>query len=113
MFDLGRRYNRRYNRPIVAPIQIKHVHSSIPYQRAIYEKYGRHGRELPSGYGALGQTFSNLFKKLDFLTILERYYLRFIIFPCFKSPLKPLVFPSLLCVNRALLLDAPYDIERI
>ena len=37
--------------PIVAPIQIKHVHFSVSYQWAIYQKYGR---ESPSGYGPLG-----------------------------------------------------------
>ena len=49
MFDL----NQRYNRPIVAPIQIKHVHSSVAYQWAIYKKYDRCGYESPSGYGSL------------------------------------------------------------
>ena len=52
MFDLDRRYNRRYNRPIVAPI-VEHVHSSVSYQRAIYQNYDRRGRESPSGYGSL------------------------------------------------------------
>ena len=45
--------NRRYNRPIVTPIQIQNVHSSVSFQRAIYQKYDWRGRELPSGYGAL------------------------------------------------------------
>ena len=57
MFDLNRRYNsrydRRYNQPIVSPIHIKHVHSSVSYQWAISQKYGRRGHESPSGYGAL------------------------------------------------------------
>ena len=38
-------------------------------------------------YEILGQTFSNSFKKLDFQTILEIYYLRFLIFPCLEPPL--------------------------
>ena len=38
---------------ICAPIQIKHVHSSVSYQWAIYQKYNPRGRELPSGYGAV------------------------------------------------------------
>ena len=41
--------NQRYNQPIVAPIvalivvpiQIKHVHSSLSYQWAIYQRYNR------------------------------------------------------------------------
>ena len=53
MFDLGWRYNRQYNWPIVLPINIKHVHSSVSYQWAIYQKYDRRGCESPSGYGAL------------------------------------------------------------
>ena len=48
-------------------------------------------------YEILGKTFSILFKK----TILGRYYLRFIFFPCLKPLLKPLVFHSLRCVKRA------------
>ena len=39
--------------PIVAPIQIKHIHSSISYQQATHQKYDRCGDELPSGYGPL------------------------------------------------------------
>ena len=54
-------------------------------------------------YEILGQTFSNSFKKQDFQRNLERYYLRLIMFPCLKPPLKPLVFHSLLFVNRALI----------
>ena len=46
--------NRRYNQTIVPPIQIIHVHSSVSFQRAIYQKYDRRGRESPSGYGVLG-----------------------------------------------------------
>ena len=57
MFDLNRRYNQhyneRYNWPIVPPIHIKHGHSSVSYQWAIYQKYDWHGCESPSGYGAL------------------------------------------------------------
>ena len=45
------------NRPIVAvivsPIQIKHVHSSVSYQWAIYQEYNRRCHESPSGYGPL------------------------------------------------------------
>ena len=37
------------------PIQIKHVHSSISYQQATYQKYHRRGQESPSGYGPLRQ----------------------------------------------------------
>ena len=40
--------------PIHALIHIKHVHSSPPYQKAIYQKYNQHGNESPSGYGPLG-----------------------------------------------------------
>ena len=50
MFDL----KWRYDRPILGPIIIKPVHSSYPYQWAIYQKYNRRGHESPSGYGALG-----------------------------------------------------------
>ena len=57
MFDLNRwynqRYNQRYNRPIVPPIHIKHVHSSLSYQQATYPKYDRCAHVSPSGYGAL------------------------------------------------------------
>ena len=38
---------------IVAPIQIKHVHSSVAYQQATHQKYDQHARESPSGYGPL------------------------------------------------------------
>ena len=51
MFDLNRR-------PILwaigAPIQIRHVHSSVSYQQATHPKYDQHGLESPSGYGPLG-----------------------------------------------------------
>ena len=57
MFYLNQRYNRRYDRrynpPYVSPIHIKHVHSSVSYQWATYQKTDRHADELPSGYGAL------------------------------------------------------------
>ena len=52
-FRPGLIHNRRYNRPIIAPICIKPVHSSLSYQQAIHQKYDRRGRELPSGYGPL------------------------------------------------------------
>ena len=39
--------------PIVAPIQIKHIHSSVSYQQATHQKYDRCCDELPSGYGPL------------------------------------------------------------
>ena len=48
MFDVNRHYDRPYNWP---SIQIKHVHSSVPYQEATYQKYDRRGHESPSGYG--------------------------------------------------------------
>ena len=54
MFDLNRCYNWRYNRPIVAPIRVKHVHSSVSYQWEINTKYDRCGYESPNGYGPLG-----------------------------------------------------------
>ena len=38
---------------IIAPIQIKPVHSSLSYQQATYQKYGRCGHKSPSGYGPL------------------------------------------------------------
>ena len=41
------------NRPIVAPIQIKHVHFSVSYQQATNQKYDRRAHESPSGYGPL------------------------------------------------------------
>ena len=51
---LDRRYNRCYNqcynRLIVPPFHIKPEHSSVSYQLAIYQKYDRRGRQLPSGY---------------------------------------------------------------
>ena len=53
MFDLNRSYNQRCNRPIVAPIHIKHVQYSFSYQWATYQKYDWCGCESPSGYGAL------------------------------------------------------------
>ena len=40
--------------PIVAPIDIKHVHSSVSYQQASFQIYDRCGEELRSGYGPLG-----------------------------------------------------------
>ena len=69
MFDLDRCfsqwYNRRYNRPIVAPIHIKHVHSTVYYQWATYQKYDQRGCELPSAYGALVD-FSSADPKLGY-----------------------------------------------
>ena len=53
MFDVIWRYNLPIVAPIVSAIQIKHVHSSVSYQWAIYQKYHLRGRESPSGYGAL------------------------------------------------------------
>ena len=54
-FDQDRQYNqwydRWYDRPIVPPIYIKPVYSSVSYQWAITQKYSRRGRESPSGYG--------------------------------------------------------------
>ena len=38
---------------IIASIQIKHVHSSLSYQQATYQKYDRRGHKSPSGYGPL------------------------------------------------------------
>ena len=38
---------------ICAPLQIKHVHSSMQYQQVIHPKCDRHGHELPGGYGPL------------------------------------------------------------
>ena len=52
MFDLNQ---RPILWAIVAPIQIKHVHSSVSYQQAINPIYDRHVYELPSGYGPLGR----------------------------------------------------------
>ena len=43
--------DRPENRPL---IQINHVHSSVSYQQATYQKYDRHGHKSPSGYGPLG-----------------------------------------------------------
>ena len=53
MFYLNQSYNRRCNRPIAAPIHIKHVQYSFSYQWATYQKYDWCGCESPSGYGAL------------------------------------------------------------
>ena len=57
MINMDRPYNRPIVAPIVSPIvptiQIKHVHSSVSYQRATYQRYDRHGPESPSGYGPL------------------------------------------------------------
>ena len=50
MFDLNWRCNRCNNWLIVPPI---HVHSSVSYQQAIYQKYSWRSRESPSGYGPL------------------------------------------------------------
>ena len=56
MFNMDRRYNRPIVAPIVSPIvtpiQIKHVHSSVSYQRAINQRYNRRGL-ASSGYGPL------------------------------------------------------------
>ena len=51
MFDLNWRCNWSIVAPSVAPIQIKHVHSSVSYQWAMYQNYDRSGYALPSGYG--------------------------------------------------------------
>ena len=48
MFDLNR---QPILWAIVVPIQIKHVHSSVIYQQATYQKYDQRGHESPSGYG--------------------------------------------------------------
>ena len=39
MFNMNRRYNRHYKRPIVAPIHIKHIHSNVSYRRVVYQRY--------------------------------------------------------------------------
>ena len=54
MFDLKRCYNGPIVALVVAPIHIKHVHSSVSYRWAIYKKYDRRGCESPSGYKPLG-----------------------------------------------------------
>ena len=56
MFDQDRQYNRQCDRPIVPPIHIKPVYSSVSYQLVIIKKYSRRGRESPSGYGPFVQT---------------------------------------------------------
>ena len=52
MFNMDRCNNRPIVAPIVlpteAPIQIKHVHSSVSYQWATYQIYDRRGCESPS-----------------------------------------------------------------
>ena len=55
MFDLNR---RPILWAIVVPIQIKHVHYSVSYQQATYQKYNRCDHESPSGYGPLGHDLS-------------------------------------------------------
>ena len=56
MFDLDQWYNRQVVLPIVAlieaSVQIKHVHFSVSYQQAIYQRYDWCLCESPSGYGA-------------------------------------------------------------
>ena len=65
MFDLQ---NQLYNQLIVAPfialIHIKHVYSSVSYQKAIYQKYDRRGHKLPSGYGPYVSGVRDFFKYL-------------------------------------------------
>ena len=59
VFDLDWHYNRLIVALslalIVAPIttnsNTNHVHSSVPYQWAIYPKYDRRGHASPSEYG--------------------------------------------------------------
>ena len=57
MFNMNWRYNQPFVAPIasaiVPPIHIKHVHASVSYQLAIYQKHNRRGREMPTGYEAL------------------------------------------------------------
>ena len=55
MFDPNRRCDRPYDRP---PIQIKHVHSSLSYQQATYQKYDLRDHKSPSGYGLLEVTYA-------------------------------------------------------
>ena len=55
MFDLNRRLILR---AVIAPIQIKDVHSSVSYQKATHKKYDQHGHESPSGYGPLASSCS-------------------------------------------------------
>ena len=65
---MNRRYNRPTVAPIVPPIQIKHVHSCVSYQGAIYQIYDRRDHASPSGYGPLGSpiSFSDCCMKEDF-----------------------------------------------
>ena len=53
MFYMNRCYSRVIALPIIAPIHIKHVHSSVSYQQATYQKYEWCGHESPNGYGPL------------------------------------------------------------
>ena len=53
MFNMNKRYDLPIVASIVAPIQIKHVHSSVSYHWAIHQNYYQCGHELPNGYGAL------------------------------------------------------------
>ena len=55
MFDLNSRYNRRYNRPILAPIVDQTSTFQCPIPMGDLSKYDRRGHESPSGYGALEQ----------------------------------------------------------
>ena len=50
MFDLNGQYDRPDDQP---PIQTKHVHSSVSYTQATYQKYDRRVHKSPSGYGPL------------------------------------------------------------
>ena len=61
MFRLNQCYNNwPIAAPIVAMIHIKHVHSSVSYYQAFYQKYDRCGHAFPSGYGALGKAITKL-----------------------------------------------------
>ena len=60
MFNVNWQYNRPIAALIVVPIvvlmEIKHVHSTVSYQWAAYQKYDPRGHALPSGYGSLHLT---------------------------------------------------------
>ena len=71
MFDINRRYKWPIVAPIVPPIQIKHVHSSVSYQQAT--KYDRRGHKLPSGYGPLLPTRPPSLTYLGLGVMLEPY----------------------------------------
>ena len=74
VFDPNGHYNRHYNRLIVAPIHIKHVHSSVSYQWMIYKRYDRSGHESPSGYGPLLSHHRSKYYNISVITLMKIWF---------------------------------------